>query len=251
MGYARRSGRRDPARALQSAARVHALCTAQRQGAAALPARASRLAALAVPPRRTGRDDRGVAVGGCRAVDRCEVLRVDPDDGRGPPRRSLQPLRPHEARMGVSGQRQPEEGFSMPSSWMAAGTSSISACRFSSRAWRWPRSGNLHALAEEPLVKKLLYNVMRDESRHVAFGVLSLDGYYRDLSPSELRDREEFVIEACTLMRDRMLGEEVADVMGLRSRRSPRADLELADHDPLSPAALSRASCPTSSALVC
>ena len=73
---------------------------------------------------------------------------------------------------------------------------------------------NLHALSEEPLLKHLLYNVMRDESRHVAFGVLSLKDFYQDLPEAEMRVREDFLIEACTLMRDRMLGEETADVMG-------------------------------------
>jgi hypothetical protein len=74
--------------------------------------------------------------------------------------------------------------------------------------------GNMYQLANEPLLKQLIYNVMRDESRHVAFGVLSLRGYYDGMSPGELRDREEFVIDACRLMRDRLVGEEVADVVG-------------------------------------
>jgi hypothetical protein len=72
---------------------------------------------------------------------------------------------------------------------------------------------NMFQLAQEPLLKSLVYNVMRDESRHVAFGVLSLKGYYDDMIPSELRDREDFVIEASLLMRDRLVGDEVADVV--------------------------------------
>jgi hypothetical protein len=73
---------------------------------------------------------------------------------------------------------------------------------------------NLHQLAQEALVKELVHNVMRDESRHVAFGVLSLKGFYDDMSKSELRDREDFVIDACRLMRDRLIGEEVSEYMG-------------------------------------
>ncbi len=73
---------------------------------------------------------------------------------------------------------------------------------------------NLHSMTQEPLLKDLIHNVMRDESRHVAFGVLSLKGYYADMPENELRDREDFVIEACLLMRDRLVGEEVADVVG-------------------------------------
>jgi hypothetical protein len=73
---------------------------------------------------------------------------------------------------------------------------------------------NLHQLAQEPLVKDLVHHVMRDEARHVAFGVLSLRGYYDDLPAAELRDREDFIIDACRLMRDRLIGEEVAQHMG-------------------------------------
>jgi hypothetical protein len=74
--------------------------------------------------------------------------------------------------------------------------------------------GNLYQLAVEPLAKQLVYYVMKDESRHVAFGVLSLRDYYKDMAPSELKDREEFVVEACQLMRDRLVGEEVSELMG-------------------------------------
>jgi hypothetical protein len=75
---------------------------------------------------------------------------------------------------------------------------------------------NLHQLAEEPLVKEIVHNVMRDESRHVAFGVLSLRGFYDDMPAAELRDREDFVIDACRLMRDRLIGEEVSQHMGFK-----------------------------------
>jgi hypothetical protein len=74
--------------------------------------------------------------------------------------------------------------------------------------------GNLFQLAKEPLLKELLRYVMRDESRHVAFGVLSLRDYYREMPANELRDREDFVIYACELMRDRLVGNQIADAMG-------------------------------------
>jgi hypothetical protein len=73
---------------------------------------------------------------------------------------------------------------------------------------------NLYQLAEEPLLKELVHYVMRDEARHVAFGVLSLRGYYQDMPANELAQREDFVIESCLLMRDRLVGEEVAEVVG-------------------------------------
>ena len=73
---------------------------------------------------------------------------------------------------------------------------------------------NMYQLAQEPLAKELVHYVMKDESRHVAFGVLSLKDYYRDMPDNERRDREAFVIEACELMRDRLLADEVAAYMG-------------------------------------
>ena len=73
---------------------------------------------------------------------------------------------------------------------------------------------NMYQMAVEPLVKDLVHYVMKDESRHVAFGVISLKGYYDDMSEHERRDREDFVIEACHLMRDRLVGEQIADYFG-------------------------------------
>jgi hypothetical protein len=74
--------------------------------------------------------------------------------------------------------------------------------------------GNLWKLAEEPLLKELLRYVMKDESRHVAFGVLALKDHYKSLSPGEMRDREDFIIYACELMRNRLAGGEIGHVMG-------------------------------------
>jgi len=66
----------------------------------------------------------------------------------------------------------------------------------------------------EPLIKDLTHYVMKDESRHVAFGVLSLKGYYDDMKASELRDREDWIYEAVILMRDRFLMQEVWEALG-------------------------------------
>ncbi len=74
--------------------------------------------------------------------------------------------------------------------------------------------GNLYQMTTEPLLKELLRYVMRDESRHVAFGVLSLKGYYKDMSASELADREDFIIYASELMRDRLVGNQISRAFG-------------------------------------
>jgi len=74
--------------------------------------------------------------------------------------------------------------------------------------------GFMHQTCSEPLLKDLTHYVMKDESRHVAFGVLALQEFYKDLSPSERRVREEFLFEGCRLMRDRLLMEDVWEEMG-------------------------------------
>jgi hypothetical protein len=74
--------------------------------------------------------------------------------------------------------------------------------------------GSLYQMCQEPLLKELLKYVMRDESRHVAFGVLSLRDYYDDMPANELADREDFIIYASELMRNRLVGAEIAKAMG-------------------------------------
>ncbi len=75
--------------------------------------------------------------------------------------------------------------------------------------------GFMYQMTTEPLLKKMLRYVMSDESRHVAFGVLSLQEHYQDLTAAELRDRQEFAFEAAVRMRDRFLQQEVWDRMGI------------------------------------
>jgi hypothetical protein len=74
--------------------------------------------------------------------------------------------------------------------------------------------GNLFQLTTEPLLKELVRYVMKDESRHVAFGVVSLADYYDDMPEKELAEREDFIIYACELMRNRLVGDQIARAMG-------------------------------------
>ncbi len=75
--------------------------------------------------------------------------------------------------------------------------------------------GFMHQMTTEPLLKKLLRYVMSDEARHVAFGVLSLQEFYKELNSQEIRERQEFAFEAAVRMRDRFLQQEVWERMGL------------------------------------
>ena len=82
---------------------------------------------------------------------------------------------------------------------------------------------------EEPLLKKLLRYVMSDEARHVAFGVLSLQEVYQELSVAELRDRQEFAFEAALRMRDRFMRQEVWERMGVPVKDMVKFTLAMPD----------------------
>jgi hypothetical protein len=75
--------------------------------------------------------------------------------------------------------------------------------------------GTIRDTATNPLLRDMTAAVMEDEARHVAFGVLSLREFYEDLSEPERKEREDFVYEACVLMRDRISNKEVWERMGL------------------------------------
>ena len=69
--------------------------------------------------------------------------------------------------------------------------------------------------AQNRLAAQVNAYVMQDEARHVAFGRLALRDFYPQLSDAERDQREEFLVEACYLMRDRMTPAEVWDATGL------------------------------------
>ncbi len=89
--------------------------------------------------------------------------------------------------------------------------------------------GTIRDTATNPLLRDLTAAVMEDESRHVAFGVLSLREFCLDLSEKDRNEREEFVYEACVLMRDRITNREVWEAMGLDADEC----IELADQSDL------------------
>ena len=74
--------------------------------------------------------------------------------------------------------------------------------------------GVIRDITQSDLTRQILAYVMADEARHVAFGRLALRDYYAELTDAERRDREDFVIEGCHLMRERFRGEEVWEALG-------------------------------------
>ena len=89
--------------------------------------------------------------------------------------------------------------------------------------------GFMHQMSTEPLLKQLLRYVMSDEARHVAFGVLSLQEYYDQLSAGEIRERQEFAYEAAVRMRDRFLQQEVWERMGVDVKQAVKFVLQAPD----------------------
>jgi len=77
--------------------------------------------------------------------------------------------------------------------------------------------GMMHAITNEPLLKKLLRYVMSDEARHVAFGVLSLQEMYSNLSAAELRERQEFAFDVAVRLQRRFGHAEMWEKMGVDS----------------------------------
>src|SRR3954463_14701364 len=89
--------------------------------------------------------------------------------------------------------------------------------------------GFMHQMTTEPLLKQLLRYVMSDEARHVAFGVISLQEFYSQLTAAEIRERQEFAFEAAVRMRDRFLQQEVWERLGVDVREMVHVNLNAPD----------------------
>jgi hypothetical protein len=88
--------------------------------------------------------------------------------------------------------------------------------------------GFIVQISSEPLIRSIVQMIMQDEARHVAFGVLALEGTYDQMSGGELADREDFIISSSRLMHDRLLGEEVWEHMGMPMKET----LEIVKNSP-------------------
>lgn len=72
--------------------------------------------------------------------------------------------------------------------------------------------GTMRGATGEPLLKHLLKLVITDEARHVHYGVVALERYYREgLEERDRRDREDWAYEMSLLMRNRFLAHEFYD----------------------------------------
>jgi hypothetical protein len=95
--------------------------------------------------------------------------------------------------------------------------------------------GDMLRRTQEPLLRKLLRYVMSDEARHVAFGVLTLAEFYGDLSEAELRERQEFLVDATLNSRARATTPEVWERMGTTAEEVMPFILEAAQKSKVNP----------------
>ena len=60
-----------------------------------------------------------------------------------------------------------------------------------------------------PLLRQLVHYVIRDEARHVTFGINYLTEFLQTLSEEEVEERAQFAYEACVVMRNRIINTEL------------------------------------------
>ncbi len=67
----------------------------------------------------------------------------------------------------------------------------------------------------DPVFKEMLELIIRDEARHVTFGINYLADFVKTLSEEDQLDRAKFALEACTVSRNRLRAFEVWEQYGL------------------------------------
>ena len=72
----------------------------------------------------------------------------------------------------------------------------------------------IHSTTEDPLLRDIVGLVIRDEGRHVAFGVNYLEDWIRALPEDQIEERAQFAYEACVVMRNRLVSTTVAEEFG-------------------------------------
>ncbi len=73
--------------------------------------------------------------------------------------------------------------------------------------------------AQDPLLRSICQRIVADESRHMGFSVLGLPDVIRGLDAAELRELEQFTIEACRLVMRGMFAREAFEAVGFTPER--------------------------------
>ena len=69
--------------------------------------------------------------------------------------------------------------------------------------------------SNDPVYKQMVEYIIRDEARHVTFGINYLKDFVQTLSEEEQMDRANFALEACTVSRNRLKAYDVWEKYGL------------------------------------
>ena len=69
-------------------------------------------------------------------------------------------------------------------------------------------------VSRDDLLKDIIELVIRDEARHVTFGVNYLEQFVATLSQEEKEERAQFALEACLVMRERLIATDVFEHFG-------------------------------------
>ena len=67
----------------------------------------------------------------------------------------------------------------------------------------------------DPVFKEMLEYIIRDEARHVTFGINYLTEFVQTLSKEDQMDRANFALEACTVSRNRLRPYDVWEMYGM------------------------------------
>ena len=67
----------------------------------------------------------------------------------------------------------------------------------------------------DPVYKQMLEYIIRDEARHVTFGINYLTEFVTTLSEEDVMDRAQFALEACTVSRNRLRAYDVWEKYGM------------------------------------
>jgi hypothetical protein len=69
-------------------------------------------------------------------------------------------------------------------------------------------------LTSDPVLRDMLGLIIRDEARHVTFGINYLEEFVETLTEEEKEERAQFAYEACWLSRERLLSTDVYEHFG-------------------------------------
>jgi hypothetical protein len=83
----------------------------------------------------------------------------------------------------------------------------------------------------DPVLTDLLELVLRDEARHVAFGVSYMEQFVKTLTPREVEERALFAFEACRVMRERIVPTDVFEHYGWDAEEGRRRFLAAGQMD--------------------